>query len=107
MPIFAPNITVAACASDIMPALTKPITITEVALELCITAVAAAPTPTPSNLLLEAFENSILSLLLPNASKLELIIEQAIRKTPTPAIKVSTDVIIATVSILYSPCIKY
>ena len=97
--MLAPKITVAACASVIIPAFTKPITITEVALDDCIAAVVAAPTPTPNSLLLEALANSDLSLRLPNASKLALIIVQAIKKIPTPANSDKTDVAIFTPSI--------
>ena len=103
VPILAPKITVAACVKVIIPAFTKPMTMTVVALELCITAVAAVPTPTPSSLLFEAFLNSDFSLLLPSASKLELIIVQAIKNTPTPATRERTEVTIETVSMQSSP----
>ena len=74
--------------------MTKPITITEVALELWIAAVVTAPTPTPTSLLFAVLENSDLSFALPRASRLELIIEQDIKNTPTPAKSVKTEVII-------------
>ena len=73
-----------------MPALTKPITMTVVAPELWMAAVPNAPIPTPSNRLPDALANSALSLLLPAASRLELIVEQATRNTPMPASSVST-----------------
>ncbi len=101
VPIFAPKMTVAACVSVIIPALTKPITMTEVALELCITAVVAAPTPTPNNLLFDAFVKSDFNFLLPRASRLELIIVQAIKNMPTPAINESTEVTISVAVILF------
>ena len=47
VPILAPNIIEIACGSVISPALTKPITITVVALLLCKTAVTSAPANTP------------------------------------------------------------
>ena len=98
VPMLAPNMTVAACAKVMMPALTKPITMTVVALELCIAAVVTAPTPTPS-LLFEVFANSLFRRLLPSDSRFELIIVQAMRKMPTPAARESTDVAICTASI--------
>ena len=73
-----------------MPALTKPITMTVVAPELWIAAVPSAPIPTPNRRLPDALANSSLSLLLPAASRLELIVEQATRNTPMPASSVST-----------------
>ena len=101
--MFAPNITVAACASVIIPAFTKPITMTLVALELCIAAVVTVPTHTPKSLLLDAFANRLLSRLLPSASRLELIMEQAIRNIPMPATSVSIAVAICVAFINTSP----
>ena len=83
-----------------IPALTKPMTMTVVADELWIAAVAAAPTPTPSSLLFEVRANSAFSLRLPSDSKLALIIVQAMRKMPTPAIRVNTDVMTVTASMI-------
>ncbi len=103
VPIFAPKMTVAACASDITPALTKPMTITVVADELCIAAVVTVPTPTPTSLLFEAFANSAFSFLLPSDSRFELIILHAIKNTPTPAISVSMELAIVLASIKTSP----
>ena len=69
-------------------------------------AVVAAPTPTPTSLLFEVLANSFFSFLLPSASRFELIIVQAIKKIPTPAIKVSTEVAICTPStVICSPII--
>ena len=51
VPIFAPIITPTACCNDIIPAFTKPIVMTVVALELCIIAVTKVPTRTPIILL--------------------------------------------------------
>ncbi len=48
VPMFAPITMGMACGRRIRPALTKPMTITVVALELCSTAVAKAPASTPS-----------------------------------------------------------
>ena len=70
-----------------MPALTKPMTITLVAPDDCIAAVASAPMPTPTSLLFEVFAKSRLSLLELTDSRLELIILQAIRKIPMPAMR--------------------
>jgi len=61
--------------------------ITVVAPELWITAVPAAPIPTPINLFDDAFENIALSLLELADSRFELIIWQAIRNIPIPDIK--------------------
>ena len=47
VPMLAPKITEIACGSPISPALTKPITITVVALEDCRTAVTSAPARAP------------------------------------------------------------
>ena len=74
VPILAPYIMVAACESEIIPALTKPIVMTVVAPELCIAAVPNVPMPTPSNLLFEALANSFLSLSELADSRLVLII---------------------------------
>ena len=90
---------VAAWVSEMMPALTKPMVMTVVAPELWMAAVPRAPMPTPSSLLSEALENSFFSLSELAASRLELIIWQAMRKTPIPARSVSREVIIVTVSI--------
>ena len=65
---------VAAWAREMMPALTKPMVMTVVAPELWMAAVPRAPIPTPSSLLPEALEKSILSLSELAASKFELII---------------------------------
>ena len=85
VPMLAPKMMVAAWTSDMIPALTKPIVMTVVAPELWMAAVATAPIPTPSHLLPDIFANSARSLLLLTASRLELIMEQAIRKIPIPA----------------------
>ena len=47
VPMFAPIITGTAWASFIIPAFTKPTTMTTVAVELCITPVTTAPRATP------------------------------------------------------------
>ena len=65
---------VAACESEMMPALTKPMVITVVAPELWMAAVPSAPIPTPISLLLEALEKSFLSRSELAASRFELII---------------------------------
>ena len=65
---------VAACASEMMPALTKPMVITVVAPELWMAAVPRAPIPTPRSLLPEAFEKSVFSFSELAASRFELII---------------------------------
>ena len=74
VPMFAPYIIVAACAREMMPALTKPMVITVVAPELWIAAVPRVPIPTPSSLLLDAFAKRCLSFSELAASRLELII---------------------------------
>ena len=68
-----------------IPALTKPMVITVVAPELWIAAVPRVPIPTPRSLLLEAFANICFNLSELAASRLELIIWQAMRKIPIPA----------------------
>ena len=50
VPMFAPMMTVIACARFISPAFTKPTTITVVAEELCTIAVTSAPSAIPMNL---------------------------------------------------------
>jgi len=66
VPIFAPIITPTACGSPIRPALTKPTTITVVALELCITAVTTAPRITPIKMFL--VKSSIIFFILDPAT---------------------------------------
>lgn len=65
---------VAAWVRDIIPAFTKPMTITVVAPELWMAAVPTVPMPTPSRRLRDALENSALSLVELADSRLELII---------------------------------
>ena len=80
----------AACVKDIMPALTKPMTMTEVAPDDWIAAVATAPIPTPTNLLFEVLANRARSFRELTDSRFELIILQAMRKIPTPATRAKT-----------------
>ena len=94
VPMFAPKMIVVAWRSDITPALTKPSTMTMLALELWTTAVTAVPMPTPSSLLLETLEKRNFSLADEADSRFELIIWQAIRKMPTPATSERTDELI-------------
>ena len=77
--------TVAACTRDMIPALTKPMTMTVVAPELWIAAVVTAPIPTPTSLLPDTLWNSVLNLSELTASRLELIILHATRNIPIPA----------------------
>ena len=88
-----------------MPAFTKPMTMTVMAPELCMAAVPTAPIPTPYSLLLDAFANIFFSLLLLNASIFELSILQAVRNTPIPASNASTAVVSAKSSKNSSPAI--
>ncbi len=101
VPMFAPKIMVAACISDIMPAFTKPITITVVAPELCIAAVATVPMPTPISLLFDVLANRDFNLFELSDSRFELIILHAIKNTPMPAISVS--IAVATID-GFIPC---
>ena len=85
VPIFAPIMIGVACIRVITPALTRPITITEVADELWIIAVTPAPIPTPDKRLLLIF-SSIFFIPLPalfsSASLMKFI---PTINTPTPA----------------------
>ena len=91
---------VAACASDIIPTFTKPITITVTAPLLWIAAVPTVPIATPSHLLSPVFAKRRLSRLDDADSRLLLIVVQAIRNTPIPATSVKMAVMIAMISIL-------
>ena len=91
VPMLAPKTIVAACTSVMMPAFTKPITMTVVAPELWMAAVPSAPMPTPSSLLRDALANSVRSLSLPIDSRFSLIILQAMRKVPMPASRDNAD----------------
>ena len=88
VPMLAPKMTVAACVSDMMPALRNPMAMTVVAPELWMATAHKVPMPTPSSLLFEADENRSRSLPEPSVSRFLLIMEQATRKTPTPATRV-------------------
>ena len=55
VPMFAPIITATPCVSRMMPALTKPTTMTDVAEELWMTAVTTAPSNTPLKRLFVSF----------------------------------------------------
>ena len=68
-----------------MPALTKPITITVTAPELWMAAVPTVPMPTPISLFLEALAKRLFNLSELADSRLELIIWQATRKIAIPA----------------------
>ena len=80
--------TVAACASDMMPTFTKPMTITVTAPELWMAAVPTVPMPTPSHLLFPILANSRFKPALLALSRLVLNILQATKNTPMPAIRV-------------------
>ena len=56
--MLAPKITGSACANFIMPAFTKPTTVTVVAAELWIIAVTPVPRASPFHLLLVSFSRS-------------------------------------------------
>ena len=58
VPMLAPYMMVAAWASVMIPTLTKPITITVTAPELCIAAVPKVPMPTPNHLFFPVLANS-------------------------------------------------
>ena len=81
-----------------IPAFTKPMTMTVVAPELWMAAVPTVPMPTPRSLLPEALENMFLRPLELTDSRLELIIWQATRKIPIPATSVRIAEIIVVVS---------
>ena len=76
---------VAACANDMMPTFTKPMTITVVAPEDWIAAVATVPIPTPNMRELDMRENRLLRRALLAVSRLEDIIWHATKKIPIPA----------------------
>ena len=63
VPIFAPMMIAVAWLKHIMPALTKPMTITVVAALDCMSVVAPAPIPTPASLLFEVRSNNFLKPL--------------------------------------------
>ena len=67
-------------------------------------AVPKVPMPTPSHLLPDALENSCYSLLELAASRLSLIILQAIRKIPIPEMSVRIAEIMAVVVIDFCIC---
>lgn len=75
-------------------------TITVVAPDDCIAAVATVPMPTPTSLLFDVRAKSCLSLLELTDSRFELIIVQAIRNIPMPAMRDKTAVAIWTGVIL-------
>ena len=79
---------VAACVRDMIPTFTKPMTMTVTAPLDWMAAVPSVPIPTPTSLLLPVCEKSCLSRREVADSKLLLIIVQATRKTPIPAVSV-------------------
>ena len=91
---------VAACVRLMMPTFTKPITITVTAPLLWMAAVPKRPIPTPTHLLLPVFANNRRSRRLLADSRLLLIIWQAIRKTPIPAIRVKIAISTLVISII-------
>ena len=91
VPMFAPMMIVAACFKDIMPVFTNPITITVVMAELCTTAVAAAPKPTPTSFLSDVLLNSLFSPLPASFSILSESNLNPSRNTPQPARMVITE----------------
>ena len=93
VPMLEPYMMVAACARLMMPTFTKPMTITVTAPLLWMAAVPARPIPTPTHLLSPVFANSCLNFRLLADSRLLLIIWQATRKTPMPAINVNIAII--------------
>ena len=86
VPIFAPYTIPAACVSVIAPASTAPITATVTALELCSTAVTAAPMPTFTILRSDAAESNENALLPPSERKLSHSMEHATINIPMPDI---------------------
>ena len=65
--------------------MTKPMIMTVVAPEDWIMAVERAPMPTPASLLPDTLENIRFRLSELRVSRLELMMPQAVMKTPTPA----------------------
>ena len=107
VPMFAPIIMGVACIRVITPALTRPMTITEVAEELWIIAVTPAPMPTPEKrlLLIRSKRRFIpIPALFSKASPIKFI---PTIKMPTPArsqIRLCTNCIIsAAVNIEVTP----
>ena len=84
VPIFAPMIIAVACFNDIMPAFTKPTTITVVTPELWITAVTPAPIPTLTKRLSDVLLKRDFKLLPNNFSKLSLMSLNPIKNAPIP-----------------------
>ena len=84
---------------DMIPTFTKPMTMTVTAQLDWIAAVPSVPMPTPISLLLPVCEKSCLSRREAADSKLLLIIVQATRKTPIPAVSVKRAVKILIISI--------
>ena len=72
----------------LIPTFTKPMTMTVTAPLDWIAAVPSVPIPTPTSLLLPVCEKSCLSRLEAADSRLLLIIVQATRNTPIPAVSV-------------------
>ncbi len=90
VPMLAPIMMGVACIRVIIPAFTKPSTMTVVAEELWITAVTAVPIPTPTNFLFDILSNIFRSLLPATASRLRPKAFIAMRKTPRPPKKSNT-----------------
>ena len=85
VPIFAPIMIAVACARVIMPAFTKPITITVVAPLDCIKMVAPAPIPTPANLLFDVLSKSFLNPLFATRCKFSDKSLNPIKNAPSAA----------------------
>ena len=68
-----------------IPALTKPTTMTVVTAELCTTAVVTAPIPTPTSFFSEVLLNKDFKLLPANFSMLSESSLKPRRKAPQPA----------------------
>ena len=84
VPMLAPIITPTACVSDIMPALTKPTTITVVADDDWMTAVTRNPTNTARNLLLVMTSSRRLSFEPAAFSSPSPIVRMPNRNSPIP-----------------------
>ena len=103
VPIFAPIMTPTACASDIMPALTKPTTMTVVAVDDWIIAVTTKPTSTARKRFPVSTSSILLSLAPAAFSSPSPIVLMPNRNRPSPP---AIDRILATL-IFQSPYFSF
>ena len=90
VPIFAPKMIEIACGRVISPALTNPIAMTVVALELCRTAVTSAPEITPSTGFLVSIPSTVRIFSPAAFCRLSLIMFMPNRKIASPPSRPNT-----------------